>query len=92
MSQVIRNSHFEQSEKVLRVILGIVWFSRGFSLIKLYGRLKILQSYNTTLGCIRMTDREFKDAVRKSWVQSSGMYDRCPGHGIGNEDEKDARM
>ncbi len=39
-----------------------------------------------------MIDREFKDAVRKSWNESSGMYDHCPGHGIGKGDEKDAWM
>jgi ubiquinone/menaquinone biosynthesis C-methylase UbiE len=37
-----------------------------------------------------MIDREIKDAVRKSWDQSSSRYDSCPGHGIGTGDEKAA--
>jgi ubiquinone/menaquinone biosynthesis C-methylase UbiE len=37
-----------------------------------------------------MIDREIKDAVRKSWDQSSGRYDSCPGHGIGTPAEKEA--
>jgi ubiquinone/menaquinone biosynthesis C-methylase UbiE len=37
-----------------------------------------------------MIDREIKDAVRKSWDQSSGRYDSCPGHGIGTLAEKEA--
>ncbi|MCU0630384.1 MAG: class I SAM-dependent methyltransferase, partial [Methanoregulaceae archaeon] len=35
-----------------------------------------------------MIDHEIKDAVRKSWDHSSVMYDSCPGHGIGTEEEK----
>jgi ubiquinone/menaquinone biosynthesis C-methylase UbiE len=35
-----------------------------------------------------MIDREIKDAVRKSWDTSSGIYDRCPGHGICTGGEK----
>ncbi len=35
-----------------------------------------------------MIDHEIKDAVRKSWDQSSAMYDSCSGHGIGTEEEK----
>ncbi len=35
-----------------------------------------------------MTDHEIKDAVRKSWDHSSGMYDSCPGHGIRTEEER----
>jgi ubiquinone/menaquinone biosynthesis C-methylase UbiE len=37
-----------------------------------------------------MIDDEIKAAVRKSRDQSSGRYDSCPGHGIGNREEKDA--
>ncbi|MEI6292526.1 MAG: methyltransferase domain-containing protein [Methanomicrobiales archaeon] len=37
-----------------------------------------------------MIDSEIKDAVRKSWDQSSAMYDSCPGHGIGTDAEKTA--
>jgi ubiquinone/menaquinone biosynthesis C-methylase UbiE len=33
-------------------------------------------------------DHEIKDAVRKSWDQSSAMYDSCSGHGIGTGEEK----
>jgi ubiquinone/menaquinone biosynthesis C-methylase UbiE len=35
-----------------------------------------------------MIDHEIKDAIRKSWDQSSVLYDRCPGHGIGTDEEK----
>jgi ubiquinone/menaquinone biosynthesis C-methylase UbiE len=35
-----------------------------------------------------MIDHDIKDAVRKSWDLSSVQYDRCPGHGIGTEEEK----
>jgi ubiquinone/menaquinone biosynthesis C-methylase UbiE len=35
-----------------------------------------------------MFDHEIKDAIRKSWDQSSVLYDNCPGHGIGTEEEK----
>jgi len=35
-----------------------------------------------------MIDREIKDAVRKSWDESSVLYDSCPGHGIGTTEEK----
>jgi ubiquinone/menaquinone biosynthesis C-methylase UbiE len=35
-----------------------------------------------------MIDREIKDAIRKSWDHSSVMYDSCPGHGIGTDEEK----
>jgi ubiquinone/menaquinone biosynthesis C-methylase UbiE len=37
-----------------------------------------------------MLDHEIKDAVRKSWDNSSARYDSCPGHGIGTEEEKAA--
>ena len=37
-----------------------------------------------------MIDHEIKEAVRKSWDQSSVMYDNCPGHGIWTEEEKNA--
>jgi ubiquinone/menaquinone biosynthesis C-methylase UbiE len=45
---------------------------------------------NDTQSGITMIDHDIKDAVRKSWDHSSGMYDRCPGHGIGTEEEKAA--
>ena len=35
-----------------------------------------------------MIDHEIKDAIRKSWDLSSVMYDNCPGHGIGTDEEK----
>lgn len=35
-----------------------------------------------------MFDQEIKDAIRKSWDQSSVLYDSCPGHGIGTDEEK----
>ena len=35
-----------------------------------------------------MIDQEIKDAIRKSWDQSSVLYDSCPGHGIGTDEEK----
>ncbi len=34
-----------------------------------------------------MNDPEIKDAIRKSWDQSSVLYDSCPGHGIGTGEE-----
>ncbi len=37
-----------------------------------------------------MIDDEIKNAIRKSWDQSSSRYDSCPGHGIGTQAEKDA--
>jgi ubiquinone/menaquinone biosynthesis C-methylase UbiE len=37
-----------------------------------------------------MIDHEIKEAVRKSWDDSSGLYDSCPGHGIGTDEEKTA--
>ncbi|MFA4861322.1 class I SAM-dependent methyltransferase [Methanoregula sp.] len=37
-----------------------------------------------------MIDHEIRDAIRKSWNQSSVTYDSCPGHGIGTEEEKSA--
>lgn len=37
-----------------------------------------------------MMDRDIKDAIRQSWDHSSVLYDRCPGHGIGTEEEKNA--
>jgi ubiquinone/menaquinone biosynthesis C-methylase UbiE len=37
-----------------------------------------------------MIDREIKDAVRKSWDQSSEKYDSCSGHGIGSGEEEAA--
>lgn len=37
-----------------------------------------------------MIDHEIKDAVRKSWDQSSVRYDSCAGHGIGSGEEKAA--
>jgi len=37
-----------------------------------------------------MIDRELKDAVRKSWDESSELYDSCSGHGIGTGEEKAA--
>jgi Methylase involved in ubiquinone/menaquinone biosynthesis len=35
-----------------------------------------------------MIDLEIKDTIRKSWDQSSVLYDSCPGHGIGTGEEK----
>lgn len=35
-----------------------------------------------------MIDHEIKNAIRKSWDETSLKYDRCPGHGIGTEQEK----
>jgi len=43
---------------------------------------------NDTQYGINMIDYEIKDAVGKSWDHSSAMYDSCPGHGIGTEEEK----
>jgi ubiquinone/menaquinone biosynthesis C-methylase UbiE len=37
-----------------------------------------------------MIDHEIKDAVRKSWDESSELYDSCSGHGIGAGEEKTA--
>ncbi len=37
-----------------------------------------------------MIDHEIRDAVRKSWDQSSVRYDSCSGHGIGSGEEKAA--
>lgn len=37
---------------------------------------------------INMNDREIREAIRKSWDQSSVLYDSSPGHGIGTEQEK----
>lgn len=34
-----------------------------------------------------MIDHDIKDAIRKSWDDSSGMYDDCSGHGIRTEEE-----
>jgi ubiquinone/menaquinone biosynthesis C-methylase UbiE len=39
-----------------------------------------------------MIDHELKNAVRKSWDQSSDRYDSCSGHGIGTTEEKAAWM
>jgi ubiquinone/menaquinone biosynthesis C-methylase UbiE len=39
-----------------------------------------------------MNSNEIKEAVKKSWDNSSGMYDTCPGHRIGTQEEEDAWM
>ena len=35
-----------------------------------------------------MTDPDIKDKIRKSWDQSSDLYDSCSGHGIGTGEEE----
>lgn len=37
-----------------------------------------------------MDDKEIKAAITRSWDNSSGIYDTCPGHQIGTKSEEDA--
>nr|WP_319540616.1 class I SAM-dependent methyltransferase [uncultured Methanospirillum sp.] len=39
-----------------------------------------------------METKEIKEAITKSWDNSSGMYDSCPGHQIGTKAEEEAWM